>query len=65
MLQKAYQLVEFEGDFYFINNGKHEIAKNITLYLSAKFVEGKTYADGTPIEVGYYYFGADGKMVID
>ena len=44
--QLAYQLVEFEGDFYFINDGNHRIAKNIKLYLSEKFVEGKTFADG-------------------
>ena len=63
-LQKAYQLVEFEGDFYFINNGKHQIAKNTKLYLSEKFVEGKTFADGTPVPAGLYEFDADGKMVV-
>ena len=63
-LQKAYQLVEFEGSFYFINNGRHEIAKNMKLYLSKQFVEGKTFADGTPIAEGFYEFDADGKMII-
>ena len=61
--QKAYQLVEFEGDFYFINDS-HKIAKNKTLYLSERFVEGFTYKDGTPLAVGYYEFDADGKMII-
>jgi glucan-binding YG repeat protein len=64
VLQKAYQLVEVNGDFYFINENGHKIAKNKTLYLSAKFVEGKTFANGDSIPVGTYYFDAEGKMVI-
>ena len=52
---KAYQLVEFEGDYYFINNG-NKIAKNQRIYL------GQTFVEGTPLAVGYYEFGADGKM---
>ena len=63
--QKAYQLVEFGGDFYFINNGMHEIARSKKLYLGAQYVEGKTFADGSPIPVGYYEFDADGKMIIE
>ena len=61
-LVKAYQLVNYKGDYYFINNG-HELARNTKLYLSDKFVEGKTYEDGTPLQVGYYEFDADGKMI--
>ena len=53
---KAYQLVEFEGDYYFINDG-HKIAKNKRIYLSERFVEG------TDLKVGYYEFDAEGKMV--
>ena len=64
ILQKAYQLVEFEGAYYFVNNGRHEIAKNVRLYLKAQFVEGKTFADGTPIPEGFYEFNAEGKMVV-
>ncbi len=60
---KAYQLVEHKGDFYFINDG-HKIAVNTDVYLTATNVAGKTFADGTPIPVGKYHFGADGKMVI-
>ncbi len=63
VIQKAYQLVEFDGDFYFINNG-NKIAKNTRIYLSQRFVEGFTFADGTPLTVGYYEFDADGKMII-
>ena len=62
--QNAYQLVEYQGNYYFINDG-NKIAKNVKLYLSDRFVSGKTFADGTPIPVGYYNFDADGKMVLD
>ena len=58
----AYQLVEYEGTYYFINDG-HKLAKNITLYLSDRFVEGKTFADGTAIPASLYSFDADGKMI--
>jgi len=60
--QKAYQLVEWEGDFYFINDS-HKLATNVMLYLSETYVAGKTFADGTAIPVGNYYFNADGKMI--
>ena len=61
--QKAYQLVEFEGNYYFINDS-HKLAKNKTLYLSERFVNGFTYEDGTPLAVGYYEFDENGKMII-
>ncbi len=61
--QKAYQLVEFNGDFYFIND-YHKIAKNKRIYLSERFVEGFTFEDGTPLHVGYYDFDEEGKMII-
>jgi hypothetical protein len=35
------------------------------LYLSEKFVEGKTFTDGSAVSAGYYYFGADGKMIVE
>ncbi len=63
VLQVRYQLASFDGDLYFINDG-NKIAKNVTLYLGANFVSGKTFADGTPIPVGYYKFDAEGKMVV-
>ncbi len=59
----AYQLVEYEGNFYFINDS-HKVAKNKRIYLSQRFVDGFTYADGTPLKVGYYEFDENGKMVI-
>ena len=59
--QTRYKLVEYDGDFYFINDGD-KVAVNTRLYLSATFVKGMTFADGTPIPVGYYQFDAEGKM---
>ena len=61
--QKAYQFIEFNGDFYFVSDG-HKIAKDTKIYLSEKHVEGKTFADGRAILPGTYEFDADGKMVI-
>ena len=61
--QKNYKLVEFDGDFYFIDAGQ-KLLFNTTVYLSEKYVNGFTYADGTPLPAAYYTFGADGKMVI-
>ena len=62
--QLAYKLVKYEGDYYFINDG-HRIARSQRLYLSAKFVEGHTYDDGTALQPGYFEFDADGKMIIE
>ncbi len=62
--QKAYQLVEFDGDFYFIND-YNKIAKNKRIYLSERFVNGFTFEDGTPLKVGYYEFDENGKMIIN
>jgi len=57
VMQKAYQLVEWEGNYYFISDS-HKLATNCTVYLSAKFVEG------TDLAVGSYNFDADGKLII-
>ena len=56
--QTRYKLVEYDGYFYFINDGD-KVAKSTTLYLSEKFVEG------TPISAGTYKFDADGKMIVE
>ena len=55
--QKAYQLVEWDGNYYFISDS-NKLAMNTTLYLSAKFVAGTKFTEG------YYTFDADGKIVI-
>jgi len=55
--QLAYQLIEFEGDYYFISDyNKYVVSKRI--YLPAATLEG------TGLKAGYYEFGADGKMII-
>ena len=55
--QKAYQLIKFEGNFYFISDyNKYVVSK--TVYLSAK------HLDGTGLKPGYYMFDGEGKMII-
>ncbi len=63
VMQKAYQLVEFEGDFYYIGD-RHEIVKNKKVYIKEDRLNGLTYADSTPITAGWYEFDENGKMVI-
>ena len=65
VLQKAFRLVKFEGNFYFVNDGDNKIAKNTELYLSEKFVENFYLEDGTALKPGYYTFDAEGKMILD
>ena len=60
---KAYQLVEVDGDIYYIGD-RHEIIKGRKAYVSAERLKGLTYSDGTPIAPGYYDFDEDGKMVV-
>ena len=62
--QTRYKLMEFEGNFYFINDGD-KIVKNQKLYLSATYVNGKTLPDGRVMQPGYYTFDAEGKMIIE
>lgn len=54
--QNCYQLILYNGDYYFINDG-HKYAKNCSIYLSTPFVKGTAF---TP---GYYEFGSDGKLL--
>ena len=61
--QVRYRLAEFEGNYYFIDSGD-KFVRNKRLYLSEQFVKDMTFPDGRAIPVGYYYFDADGKMVI-
>ena len=63
VLLKAYQLVEIDGEFYYIGD-RHEIVKGKRVYLREDRINGLTYADGTPITAGYYEFDENGKMVI-
>jgi hypothetical protein len=61
---KAYQLVEFEGNFYYVSD-YHKLAKDKRIYLTADQVKGFTHADGTSLKVGYYNVDADGKLIIE
>ena len=63
VLQKKYRLVEYEGDFYFIDEGD-KLIRSKRIYLSAVFVAGFTFEDGTAIPVGYYEFDAEGRMIV-
>jgi hypothetical protein len=58
-----YALIQLNGDYYFVGDGR-KVAMNQTVYLTAEYVNGYTYADGTPLDVGYYTFDAEGKMLI-
>jgi hypothetical protein len=61
--QKAYQLVEFEGNYYFISD-YNKLMKNTSIFLTEKFVEDHTYPNGDPMLPGRYEFDADGKMIL-
>ena len=56
--QKAYQFIEFEGDYYFVGDYNKYVV-NKTMYVSAQRLEG------TGLNAGYYYFDETGKMIID
>ena len=62
--QTRYKLVEFDGNFYFINDGD-KVAKNTRLYLNANFVAGHVLPDGRAILPGYYNFDSEGKMIVE
>ena len=54
--QKAYQLIEFEGDYYLIwDYNKYMVNRSIDL--------SEKYLVGTPLVPWHYQFGADGKMI--
>ncbi|MBQ7818384.1 MAG: phosphodiester glycosidase family protein [Bacteroidales bacterium] len=63
VMQKAYQLVEFNGDYYFIND-YNKLLKSTRVYLSERFLADIVLEDGSMLEVGYYSFDANGKMVL-
>ncbi len=61
-LPAYYGLIEYEGNFYYINDGG-KIVKDMRKYVNS--ANGLTFADGTPVPNAYFYFDADGKMIID
>ena len=56
--QKAYQLIEFDGSYYFISDYNKYVA-NKSVYMSVDNLEG------TGLKAGYYYFDETGKMIIE
>ena len=61
--QTRYKLVMYDNHYYFINDGD-KIAKSMRLYLNETFVSGKTLPDGSALKPGFYYFDAEGKMIV-
>ncbi len=55
--QLAYKLVEFEGNYYFIDD-YNKYAVNKTIFLGSQFLEGTDFVPGN------FIFGKDGKMVV-
>ena len=64
VMQKAYQLIEFEGDYYFIND-YNKLLKNKRIYLSDRFVSGIILPDGSLLQADYYSFDANGKLILN
>jgi glucan-binding YG repeat protein len=62
VLSSYYGLVEWEGDFYYVDAwGKYIVG-------ARKYVNkpnGLIFADGTAVPRDYFYFDADGKMILD
>ena len=61
--QTMYKLIEFEGSYYFVDEGD-KLLKNKRVFLSSAFVSGKYFADGRAIVPGYYEFDAEGKLIV-
>ncbi len=57
------QVVEYQGGFYCISV-YNKLIRGKSAYLSAQFVNGVTFADGTPMPVGNYVFDENGRMII-
>ena len=60
--QKAYKLVEYNGDYYFVSD-YHKVVVGTKIWLSSKYIAGKTFPDGALLGEGYYTFDENGKMV--
>ena len=61
--QTKYKLIEFENNYYFVDEGD-KLLKNKRVFLSSAFVSGKYFADGRAIVPGYYEFDAEGKLIV-
>ena len=56
--QRAYQIVEFEGDYYYIGDYNKYLV-NQRVFITESMLEGTTFT------AGYYTFGPDGKMILN
>ena len=56
-----YGLVEFEGNFYYVNDGG-KIIKNTRKYVNK--TNGLTFPNGDPVPNDYFYFDESGKMIV-
>ena len=57
-----YGLVEFEGNFYYVND-YGRIIKDARKFVNK--TNGLKFADGTDVPRAYFNFDADGKMITD
>ena len=57
-----YALIECEGNFYYVGDYR-KVVTNKKMWLTAVDVAGKTFPDGSMLEVGYHYFDETGKLV--
>ena len=55
-------LVEVDGSFYYCRSTSGELVRNTRYWITR--TNGLTWADGTPIEAGYYFFDEDAKLYV-
>ena len=53
-------LVEVDGSFYYCRSTSGELVRNTRYWITR--TNGLTWADGTPIEAGYYFFDEEAKL---
>ena len=53
-------LVEVGGSFYYCRSTSGELVRNTRYWITR--TNGLTWADGTPIEAGYYFFDEEAKL---
>ena len=62
--QKAYQLIEYQGSYYYISDG-NKVVKNKTAYLNANRLSIVITSDGRKLSAGTYMFDAEGKLIFN
>ena len=56
--QNGWKIYEYEGAYYYVAS-KNMLVKNKSMYIDSKVWENM------PIAPGWYYFDADGKMILN